>query len=96
MKKLITVAMFGFILLGMSSCFTYTYNVGEGPQKGIEVKGHNHYFLFGLIQGGQSDPAKLAGNSTDYNVKIQHSFIDGLIRIVLFGLYTPTTTTITK
>ena len=96
MKKYFNIFLFALLTMGLSSCYTYTYNVGAGAQKGVEVKGHNHYFIFGLAQGGQSEPGKMAGDTKDYTVKIQHTFIDGLIQVITFGIYTPTTTTITK
>ncbi len=80
----------------MSSCYTYTYNVGDGPQKGIEVKKHNHYFIFGLAPGTISDPQKMSGDAENYSVTIQHTFIDGLIQALTLGIYTPTTTTVIK
>jgi hypothetical protein len=38
----------------------------------------------------------MAGGAKDYTVNIQHSFIDGLLSGLTGGLYTPTTTTVTK
>lgn len=80
----------------LSSCYTLTYSVGEGPQKGIEVKEKNHYFIYGLATGNTSDPTEMAGEATDYEVSISHTFVDGLISALTFGIYNPTTTKITK
>ncbi|MGA0232455.1 MAG: Bor family protein [Saprospiraceae bacterium] len=97
MKNLLKGIAFTFcIALTMSSCYTLTYNVGNGAQTGIEVKEKNHYLLSGLAPLKTSDPGKMAGNATDYTVTIQHSFVDGLINAITFGLYTPTTTTVRK
>jgi hypothetical protein len=38
----------------------------------------------------------MAGGAKDYTVNTQHSFIDGLIASLTSGLYTPTSTTVTK
>jgi len=84
------------ITLMLSSCYTYKYNVGAGAQVGIEVTEKNHYFILGLAPGGQSDINKMAAGAEDYSVKIEHSFIDGLINALTFGIYTPTTTTVIK
>jgi hypothetical protein len=43
-----------------------------------------------------ADPVKMAGDTEDYEVTIQHTFIDGLINAITFGLYTPTTTKVVK
>lgn len=80
----------------MSSCYTLTYNVGNGAQTGVEIKEKNHYLIAGLAPLKTSDPVKMAGNATDYTVTIQHSFVDGLINAITFGIYTPTTTTVKK
>lgn len=80
----------------MTSCYTYRYNVGEGPQSGVEIKQKNHYFIYGLAPGTTSDPIQMAGDTNNYEVKIEHTFIDGLLNAITWGIYTPTTTTVTK
>ncbi|MEM6804734.1 MAG: Bor family protein [Bacteroidota bacterium] len=80
----------------MSSCYTYTYTVGNGPQSNVEVKEKNHYFIYGLAQGRQSDPVAMSGGAENYRVKIEHTFVDGVLNAITFGIYTPTTTTVTK
>jgi len=97
MKK--TISNFAFVLtisILMSSCYTLSYEVGNGAQTGIELKQKNHYLIGGLAKLSTSDPTEMAGDTDNYNVKIEHSFIDGLINALTFGLYTPTTTTVTK
>ena len=80
----------------LTSCFTLQYNVGSGAQTGVEVKGKNHYIIYGLAPLSTTDPTTLAGGAENYTVTIQHTFIDGLLNALTFGLYTPTTTKITK
>ncbi len=97
MKK--TIINFFFVLsisLLMSSCYTLTYSVGEGSKTGIEVKQKNHYLIYGLAPVGTSDPTEMAGGATDYTVTIQHTFVDGLINAITFGIYTPTTTKVVR
>jgi len=97
MKRIIRSSMMLLTLtLMLSSCFTYKYNVGDGAQLGIEITEKNHYFISGLAPGGQSNIEEMAGGASDYSVKIEHSFIDGLINAITFGIYTPTTTTVIK
>lgn len=97
MKKLFfqLVLIFGMTFL-MSSCYTYTFTVGDGPQSGAIVKGPNHYFIYGLAQGKQTNWKDLAGNSENYEVTIKHTFVDGLLNALTFGIYTPTTTFVQK
>ena len=80
----------------MSSCYNYSFMVGDGPQSGAVVSGKNHYFIGGLAKGQQTDYKELAGNSTDYQVTVKHTFVDGLINVLTFGIYTPTTTEVQK
>ncbi|MFM7773971.1 MAG: Bor family protein [Candidatus Kapaibacterium sp.] len=80
----------------LSSCYTLTYNVGEGAKTGLSVSEKNHYLVYGLAGIKTSDPTKMAGNAKDYTVTIEHTFVDGVINALTFGIYSPTTTTVTK
>lgn len=82
--------------LSMSSCYTYTHTVGQGAQTGVDVKKKNHYFIYGLAKGNVSNPKEMAENAADYEVTIQHTFVDGLLNVITFGIYTPTTTIVKK
>lgn len=92
--KIFTVAFAASMLL--TSCYTYTTVVGKGAQSSAEVKEWNHYILFGLAPVGVSDAAEMAGGAKDYTVKTEQSFVNGLVSALTFGLYSPTTTTVTK
>jgi predicted GH43/DUF377 family glycosyl hydrolase len=70
--------------------------VGSGPQTNVEVKEKNHYVIYGLAPIKTSDPIKMAGGAANYQVTIQHTFIDGLLNAITFGIYTPTTTKVKK
>lgn len=97
MKKLImNVAMMVLASGLLTSCYTQTYTVGKGPQRGVEVKDRSHYLVYGLAPLKTADPVKMAGETEDYEVTIQHTFVDGLINAITFGLYTPTTTKVVK
>jgi len=80
----------------MTSCYTYNVVVGDGAKGNTEVKEWNTYFLFGLIPANTSDAKQMAGGATDYNVKTQMTFVNGLLYGITFGIYTPTTTFVTK
>jgi hypothetical protein len=70
--------------------------VGSGPQTNVEVKEKNHYVIGGLAPIKTSNPMKMAGGAANFQVTIQHTFIDGLLSALTFGIYTPTTTTVIK
>ena len=97
MKKSILNTIFSaFLVMMLSSCYSLTYNVGQGAQAGVSVSEKNHFLIGGLVAVGTSNPTMMAGGAKDYTVNIQHSFIDGLLSGLTGGLYTPTTTTVTK
>ena len=79
-----------------SGCWTYTFDVGEGAQTGVETKKANHYLLYGLAPISVSNPTEMARGAEDYTVTITHTFIDGLLNSLTFGIYTPTTTIVTR
>ena len=69
MKKSIKLLSLSLLLsAAMTSCYTTKYSVGEGAQTGVEVKGKNHFFLFGLIPGKASDPQAMANGAKDFEV----------------------------
>ena len=91
---IITILIMSFTL---SSCFTYTTVVGDGATNKRETNTKwNHYFLWGLAPGNVSNPAELAGDSKNYDVKTEQSFVNGLLSALTLGIYAPTTTTIIK
>ncbi len=80
----------------LTSCYSYTSVVGKGAQGNTQVSQWNHYVIAGLAPVGVSDSKQMAGGVQDYTVFTRHSFVNGLIGGLTFGLYTPTTTTVTK
>jgi hypothetical protein len=82
--------------LMLTSCYTYSYSVGNGSQTGVVVKEKNHYLIYGLAPISTSSPTEMAKGAKDYDVKIEHTFVDGLLNAITFGIYNPTTTTVTK
>jgi hypothetical protein len=97
MKKLILNIIFVFgLTFMMSSCYTYSFSVGQGAQGNKEIKKMNHYLIFGLAPVGVSDPSEMADGAKDYDVTITHTFVDGLLNAITGGIYTPTTTIVRK
>ncbi len=84
------------VAITLSSCYSLTYNVGNGPSGGEVITEKNHFLIVGLAAVKVSDPTKMAGGAKDYQVTIEHSFIDGLLSAITGGLYTPTTTIVRK
>ncbi|WP_374166766.1 Bor family protein [Arcticibacter sp. MXS-1] len=95
-RSLILLTTLLTICTFLSSCYTYNATVGSGAKQNVQVKKKNHYVIFGLAPVGTSDAKEMAGGATDYNVTVTHTFIDGLLSGITFGIYTPTTTIVTK
>jgi len=94
MKYLKNVFLVATVALLMSSCFVQTHVVGDGAQGNNEVSQWNHYLIYGLAPVGVSQPENMANGSEDYTVTTKHSFVNGLINTITFGIYSPTTTTV--
>lgn len=84
------------ITVTMTSCYTVTATIGSGPQTGVEVKKANHFLIAGLVPISTANVKEMAGDAKNYSITVTHSFIDGLLSAITGGLYTPTTTIVTK
>lgn len=97
MKKMFTrlaVAFSAAVLL--SSCYSYTSVVGNGGKGTEKVSKWNNYVIGGLVPVGVSDSKAMAAGASDYTVNTKHSFVNMLVGGLTFGIYSPTTTTVTK
>ncbi len=97
MKKNYLNLVLLFILgISLTSCYTQSFAVGSGAKTGVTVTEKNHYLIYGLAPIKTSNPFKMAGDTKDYDVTTTHTFIDGLINFLTGGLYSTTTTRVTK
>jgi hypothetical protein len=97
MKKFILKSMLVLaIAVTLTSCYTVTATVGEGPKTGVEVKKANHFLIAGLVPIATADVKEMAGDAKNYSITVTHSFVDGLLAALTGGLYTPTTTIVRK
>jgi hypothetical protein len=96
-RKLISTTL-GLVCGAMllSSCYSYTAVVGKGAQTQEKIVKWNHYVVYGLAPVAVTDAKQLVGDAKDYTLNIQHSFVNGLVSAITFGIYTPTTVTVTK
>jgi hypothetical protein len=61
-----------------------------------ETTNWNHYVILGLAPVGVSNSKEMADGAENYTVYTRQSFVNGLVSGLTFGIYTPTTTTVTK
>jgi len=92
--KITTIMVAASMLL--TSCYSHTSVVGDGAQGYNKNTEWNHYVLGGLAPVSVSDSKEMAQGSENYTVHTRQTFVNGLIKILTFNLYTPTTTTVTK
>ncbi len=93
MKK--TLFACALLVCTMTSCYHQTHIVGTGPAGSTVEKGKNNFFIFGLAQGKQSDSKAMAGGSANYKIETVHTFVDGLLNGITFGIYNPVTVIVT-
>ena len=93
MKKII---LFALLAVAMSPCYTSRVYHGtvtkNTPQVEVASK-RNHIILWGLcpLKTGQK-ASDVLENKTNYTTENTWTFIDGLLNIITYGIYTPTTT----
>ena len=80
----------------LTSCYSYTSVIGDGAKGNSQTTKWNHYVVYGLAPVGVSDSKQMANGAEDYTVHTRQSFVNGLVSALTFGIYTPTTTTVTK
>jgi uncharacterized protein YceK len=85
-KALCLLLLVGCLALPLSGCSTLNHTVGNGGSGNTEVNSARQwYILWGLVPLNSVDGGKLAkdkGLTTNYTVKSQVSFIDGIINIL--------------
>lgn len=97
MKKFAIKASLLVLMASMfTSCYVQTHVVGKGAQGTTKTSKWNHYVIGGLVPVGVSKPEELAAGASDYTVVNKMSFVNGLISGLTFGIYSPTTTIVTK
>lgn len=95
-KNFLKLAFVLGVCVIMTSCYTVTATIGNGPQTGVKKVGHNHFLIAGLVPVAIADVKQMAGDAKDYEITVKHTFVDGLLSAITSGLYTPTTTIVTK
>ena len=90
-----TAILFASAML-LTSCYSYTSVVGEGAKGNSQTTKWNHYLILGLAPVEVSDSKQMANGAKNYTVHTRQTFVNGLVASLTFGIYTPSTTTVTK
>lgn len=97
MKKLLShFAFFTIAAIGLTSCYSASVLVGdcnsEEPMTKVYTK-HNTHLIDGLANINTDFKAsESVGNYAGYKVNHSITFVDGLLRGITMGIYTPSTT----
>jgi uncharacterized lipoprotein YajG len=85
--KLLNIA----VCLGLlNGCAAQTFTLNEGNTATPTYQTAQHFFISGLGQEQTIDAAAVCGGVENViKVEAQHTFINGLIGTVTFGIYTP-------
>jgi len=80
----------------LTSCYTsrvFHGNVTDNTPKIQVASRTNHFLLYGLIPIGANHQASNSiGDRVNYTTVTTHTFVNGLLSAITFGIYTPTTT----
>lgn len=66
-----------------SSCATHVHTIGSGAQSSAEATQKKQWYaLFGLVPITSVDTKEMAGDATNYTIKTEQTFVDGLISAI--------------
>ena len=68
-------------VVAIIGCATHVHKIGNGPQMGAETTQRQWYVLWGLVPINDVNTETMAGGVTDYEIKTQVTFVDGIIGI---------------
>ncbi|PSW32333.1 lipoprotein bor [Photobacterium phosphoreum] len=89
MKKIILATVIAATV--MSGCARQTFIMSPvSPTKTAELNRSQPFFVSGIGQRKTVDAAKLCGGADKVaKVEVQETFVNGLLSVVTFGIYTP-------
>lgn len=86
MKKLILLSILSVVVTG---CAQQSFVMSQGASQPAVEESH-HFFIDGLAQEKEIDAAAVCGSADKVSrVEVQKTFVNGLLGVVSFGIYTP-------
>lgn len=87
MKKVCIVA---FLALMASGCAQQSFNIKNTLVATPEKTYTHHFFVSGIGQQKTIDAAQVCGGADKVvKTEVQQTFVNGLLGVVTFGIYTP-------
>lgn len=87
MKKIILPAI---AVLLMSGCATQSFSINGTTDNEPTYEDMQHFFVSGLVQEQDVNAAEICGGAEKVvKVESHHSFINGVLGVLTYGIYTP-------
>lgn len=80
MKKIVALLLV-VAMMYMVGCSAHTHVVGNGAQSAQTESATQWYILFGIVPLNTVNSKAMAAGASNYTIKTQTSFLDGLIGI---------------
>ncbi|MEX1259198.1 MAG: Bor family protein [Gemmatimonadota bacterium] len=88
MRKRLAFAVLGFVVLSTAGCYHAIIETGRPPApETVEILWANS-FVYGIVPPPLTDVSTQCPNGVS-RVETQHSFLNGLVAGITFGIYTP-------
>lgn len=86
MKKVILAAC---LAMFMSGCAQQSFVMSDSNSE-MKEENSQHFFINGLAQEKEINAAEVCGGIENVSrVEVQETFLNGVLRTVTFGIYTP-------
>lgn len=80
------------LLLPLAGCYAHTVHTGSGAPRGpVVYEEWEHFWIVGLIGHERIDVREIC-RSGDATIRVEQSFLNGLVSAVTSGIYSPLTT----
>jgi hypothetical protein len=80
MKKTVSLVLLASMLI-MVGCSTHMHVVGDGGKGGAKDSARQWYILWGIVPLNDVSSKTMAGGASNYTIKTQATFLDGLISV---------------
>ncbi len=96
-KRSLIIVMTAIMMLSAVGCFSQTFVVGNGAKGNQTEDARQWYILWGLVPLNTVDSKAMAGDTKNYTVNTEFTFVDWVISIFTgFVTVYPKTVTVTK
>lgn len=95
MRRKIAGVLALFAVLALAGCYRATVNTGVQPGQARTESKWAHSWLYGLVPTSTVNATEVCGGQPAAVVETEHSFAQGVVAALTFGIYTPITISVT-